>query len=137
MENLMQLPLGRPTPITQLGNIVAQTDFFLLRRPGKARHLIMHSLPAAGGASGSPIVNRMGEVVAVYNAANVHIADFDDRIPSAVDINFGQRADLVRELLDGTAEALTESRRAEREEDFSLFVSGEKYRETMLVEFKE
>jgi hypothetical protein len=79
----------------------------------------------------------MGEVVAVYNAANVHIADFDDRIPSAVDINFGQRADLVRELLDGTAEALTESRRAEREEDFSLFVSGEKYRETMLVEFKE
>jgi hypothetical protein len=67
------------------------------------RQLIQHDLPATGGASGSPIVGASGRVVALLNAGNVFMVN-GDRVPNAALVNFAQRADLVRDLLDGTAE---------------------------------
>jgi hypothetical protein len=93
------------TPQTKLGNITVVTDYFNVRRRPDANQLIQHDLGATGGASGSPIINAQGEVVAVLSAVNFYFLDDGSiRIPSGVGINFGQRADLVRELLDGTAQ---------------------------------
>jgi Trypsin-like peptidase domain len=96
-------PLGR-TPEIQVGNVTALTDFFFL--PTDARHslLVHHNMPTAGGASGSPIIDRFGKVVAVHNAGNLYSTATGDRL-SRVQINYAQRADMVRELLDGAADA--------------------------------
>ena len=62
-----------------------------------------HDLPATGGQSGSPVVGASGRVVAVLNSGNVVMTE-RGRIPSAALVNFAQRADLVRDMLDGSAE---------------------------------
>jgi hypothetical protein len=96
-------PLGR-TPEIQVGNVTALTDFFFL--PTDARHgrLVHHNMPTAGGASGSPIIDRFGKVVAVHNAGNLYSTATGDRL-SRVQINYAQRADMVSELIDGAADA--------------------------------
>ncbi|MFV1958615.1 MAG: trypsin-like peptidase domain-containing protein [Planctomycetota bacterium] len=94
---------ARPSPTTQIAHITAMTNFFLAPDEPSGTLLVQHSLPAAGGASGSPILDENGHVVAVLNAGNVTVGGLGQRIPSAVLVNFAQRADLVRELLDGTA----------------------------------
>jgi hypothetical protein len=66
----------------------------------------MHDdLPAAGGASGSPITGRSGHVVAIRSAGNsYHPGANEARVPSGVLVNYSQRADILRELLDGNAD---------------------------------
>lgn len=92
-----------PNPVIQSGGtLVGITDFFNIRREDNVNQLVQHNLGATGGASGSPIINPKGEVVAVLSAGNIIITE-TGRAPSAVGINFGQRADLVKELLEGTA----------------------------------
>ena len=91
------------TPQQHLGIVTAVTDMFHLPSPVAARQLIHHDLPATGGASGSPIVGPSGRVVALLNAGNVFMIN-EDRVPNAALVNFAQRADLVRDMLDGTAE---------------------------------
>lgn len=92
-----------PNPVVQSGGtLVGITDYFNVRREDNVNHLVQHNLGATGGASGSPIVNAAGEVVAVLSGGNIIITP-EGRAPSAVGINFAQRADLVKELLDGTA----------------------------------
>jgi hypothetical protein len=76
---------------------------FHLPAPVALRQLIHHDLPATGGASGSPIVGPNGKVVALLNAGNIFMVD-GRRIPNAVLVNFAQRADLVRDMLEGKAE---------------------------------
>jgi len=93
-----------PNPVVQSGGtLVGITDYFNVRREDNVNHLVQHNLGATGGASGSPIVNAKGEVVAVLSGGNIIITP-EGRAPSAVGINFGQRADLVQELLDGEAD---------------------------------
>lgn len=95
-----------PNPVTQSsGTLVGITDYFNVRREDNVNHLIQHNLGATGGASGSPIVNAAGEVVAVLSGGNIIITP-EGRAPSAVGINFAQRADLVQELLDGEADEM-------------------------------
>jgi V8-like Glu-specific endopeptidase len=96
-------PLGR-TPEIQVGNVTALTDFFFL--PSDVRHgrMVHHNMPTAGGASGSPIIDRFGKVVAVHNAGNLYSTSTGDRL-SRVQINYAQRADMVSELIDGAADA--------------------------------
>jgi hypothetical protein len=91
------------TPEQHLGVVTAVTDMFHLPAPIPLRQLIHHDLPATGGASGSPIVGASGRVVALLNAGNLFMVE-GRRVPNAVLINFGQRADLVRDMLDGTAD---------------------------------
>src|SRR5256714_6416545 len=104
-ENLTQSSQGSLGVIPQqhLGIVTAVTDMFHLPAPVAVRQLVHHDLPATGGASGSPIVGPSGRVVALLNAGNLFMVN-GERVPNAALINFAQRADLLREMLDGRAE---------------------------------
>lgn len=103
MENLSQMDVKSPTPTIQVANITSIVDFFRGSGVEMAPQMIMHSLPATGGASGSPIINRKGEVVALLNAGNVvFVEDLfgnEVRLAHGADVNFGQRSDLLLPLL--------------------------------------
>jgi hypothetical protein len=104
-ENLTRSSPGNLGVTSQqhLGVVTSMTDMFHLPAPVAVRQLVQHDLPATGGASGSPIVGASGKVVALLNAGNLFVVN-GDRVPNAALINFAQRADLVRDMLDGTAE---------------------------------
>ncbi|MBN1435650.1 MAG: trypsin-like peptidase domain-containing protein [Sedimentisphaerales bacterium] len=139
MENMAMMG-GRPlypAPVTQFGAVTRVTTHFNVdlkdssgRRLG---HLIQHSIPLTGGASGSPIINAEGQVVGVCSAINM-VAVFQrdesgnilrdesgmplyDRVPSGSGVNFGERVDLLHELLEGTAEQAQAQRTARWENE--------------------
>jgi hypothetical protein len=87
----------RPEPTAQVGAITSVTTFYLFRSDTQPNYLIQHSLPTSGGASGSPIFNAAGRVVALHNATGSGAAMY-------AMINYGQRIDILQELLDGTAD---------------------------------
>jgi len=109
-----------PTPTRHMAYISSVTDFFGDSNVDSSqRLLVQHALPATGGASGSPIINRDGHVVAVLNAGNVIGLAPRARIGSPVNIAFAQRADLVRELLEGKANVKQTARRARWQGDIA------------------
>ena len=79
----------------QFGHITSLTDYFMFGTDAEHAFLVQHSLPATGGASGSPIIDRSGKVVAILSGGNINLTKEGVRSPSAVLINFAQRADLV------------------------------------------
>ena len=91
------------TPEQHVGVVTAVTDMFHLPAAPALRQLIHHDLPTTGGQSGSPIVGPSGRVVGLANSMNM-IAVEGRRVPNAALVNYAQRADLVRDMLDGTAE---------------------------------
>ena len=100
-EGLRQDNVNIDNPIAsmQTGIIVAVSDFEMKDAGQSGNFLIRHSLPATGGASGSPIFNQKGEVLALLYAGNV-IGQINadgkvQRAPSAAMINFGVRVDLI------------------------------------------
>lgn len=108
MQELRGTDAERPEPNAHVGIVTAVTTFFLHRGAPGDNLLIQHSLPTAGGASGSPIFNADGEVVAYHNAANAPRG-----FPTASMINYGQRADMLLDLMSGEADArLDDDRRA-------------------------
>ncbi len=100
-ENLVSFDVGAPTPTSQVGIITSVRNFFLTADGGPAQ-LIEHSLPSAGGASGSPIFDAHGQVIALLSGGN-NIASKDGRIPNAALVNFAQRVDLLRDVIDDKA----------------------------------
>lgn len=101
-----------PEAQLQIGHLTALTDFFLVKSEPGDRHLLQHSLPVQGGASGSPMLDQRGQVVGVVSGGNlVEINAQGTRVPTG-GVNFAQRADLVRELLAGDADSHTEEREA-------------------------
>lgn len=93
------------TPELHVGTITGFTDFFFLPTDFARSQLMHHDLPAAGGSSGSPIVGRSGHVVALLNAGNSYSpGEGQARVPSGVLVNYGQRVDMLRHLLDGDAD---------------------------------
>ena len=88
-----------PTPQLQFGAVTSTTDFFLFGDDEANAFLVQNSLPAAGGASGSAVVNKDGLVVAVLSGGTV-VSTGAGRTPSAVLLNYAQRADLVAAALD-------------------------------------
>jgi len=91
------------TPQQHLGVITAVTDMFHLPAAAAQRQLVHHDLPSTGGQSGSPIVGASGRVVALLNSGNSFMVN-GRRIPNAAQVNYGQRVDLLRDLIDGSAE---------------------------------
>ena len=97
-----------PVATMQSGIVTSMTDWWLGKAEFEKAFLVQHNLGATGGASGSPIFNTKGEVVALLSAGNItgqvevaadgsfHVI----RAPSAVMINFAQRADLLQEFMD-------------------------------------
>lgn len=127
---------GLPTLQTVTGSITAITDAFFARATNRDGILIHISGIATGGSSGSPILNSRGRVIAVLSAGSViTVEDGSEpkRIP--VGLNYGQSALLVRELLDGTAEAA----QAKREESWrarmsEVFIAPEQRLEARIAE---
>lgn len=117
-ENVSTADWTRPEPTSQQGMVTSNTSFFLARGAYDENQLIQHSIPSAGGASGSPIFNLDGEVVGLHNAGSymfVKLREGDDtitRIGSSALINYAQRVDLLQELIDGTADAKVEGYKA-------------------------
>ncbi len=74
-------------------------------QPYSARtaYIVQHNLDLSGGTSGSPIFNRVGEVVAINNAGIerlvVTIGGDPARVSQAA-LGFGIRADKIYELLE-------------------------------------
>src|SRR6185312_2926833 len=97
-------------PTSQVGIITSVRNFFLTEEGGPAQ-LIEHSLPSAGGASGSPIFDAHGQVIALLSGGN-NIASKDGRIPNAALVNFAQRVDLLRELIDDKADGRLDANKA-------------------------
>jgi hypothetical protein len=113
----------KPTPQSKIGNLTTVTDYFNIHRKDGLNHLVQHDMGATGGASGSPLINTDGEVVAVLSAVNfIFLSSGEARIPSGASINFAQRADLVRELLDGKANEQLVGYQAMWGEALKLFV---------------
>lgn len=106
-----------PVPTAQQGIVTAVTGFLLEEAPAEEAMLVHFSMPAAGGASGSPVFDETGKVVAVLSAGNNYklppslLAVMDPAEAAGVPrisiggVNYGQSASMLRELLDGRAEA--------------------------------
>lgn len=105
--------LDDPEAQLQIGRLTALTDFFLVKSDMADRQLLQHSLPVQGGASGSPLLDRRGQVIGVVSGGNlVEINAQGTRVPTGIGVNFAQRADLVREVLSGDADSRTVEREA-------------------------
>ena len=96
---------NNPVATMQTGIVTSVSDFWLGNAEYSRRLLVSHNLPATGGASGSPIFNDKGEVIAILNAGNINfgvdiMTKSLHRIPSAAQVNFGMRIDQVNFLLN-------------------------------------
>lgn len=92
-----------PVATMQSGIVTSVTDYWLAAASYEKRLLVQHNLGATGGASGSPIFNASGEIVAILNAGNIiGSVSFETgqvaRAPSGVMVNFAQRVDLLRDI---------------------------------------
>lgn len=135
-EGLLPTQLKKPVPLSPGGTIQRMTDFLMGPNTPEANLLIQHSIPSAGGGSGSPVVDERGRVVGLLSAAN-HVrimtdawlddggaqlpsilgADTPKRMPQVVHsttrsphaalVHYAQRADLVHDFLEGSLDERT------------------------------
>ena len=124
-ENLVDWDYTRPNPTSQVANGVALATFTRTKPVGEPGYLLEHSLPVTGGASGSPIFDARGRVVAILSAQNAVDVPFAGRAPSAALVNYAQRVDVLDALLDGSAVPL-EQLRANWKRDLARYSSRSK-----------
>jgi hypothetical protein len=110
------------------GNISALTDVFMCRATPEHQLLIQHSVPVAGGVSGSPLIDGSGKVIGLVTGGNTTgITDAASgdaaRISNAALINFAARADLLDALRAGKDQDQLASERSYWEEASKNFAS--------------
>ncbi len=106
---LVQAIVRKPEPVVQRGSVTSLTDYYGVRPDdSNFADLVQHNLPIQGGASGSPIINSKGEAVAVVSHATGTVNYLDQWIDSGIGINFGQRANLVSDMLEGRMDQVME-----------------------------
>ncbi len=103
-EGLIVSDDSAPSTTYEVGIVTSVRSFFLTSDTGDLQ-LIEHSIPATGGASGSPIFNENGHVIGLLNGGNVVEIEPGKRHPNAAMINFAQRVDLLQEVIHDTAAA--------------------------------
>ncbi len=116
MEN-RGLNMERPVPIMANGGISSISDFFLGAAPSDRGELIAFTAAGGGGASGSPVIAASGKVVCLLYAGDVTTSGHSGprvSVPGAQ--TYGQRANILRELLDGSMSARQPIRRASWEQ---------------------
>jgi len=127
MEGLIRggVSVKSPEATFQQGHVTGMTDFLFARGAHEANELLHVNLPAAGGASGSPVFLRSGRVVGVFSAGNSFKPALNaPRIPLG-GVNYAQRVDSLRELLDGRADAAAARRGEAWKRDLgALFTTG-------------
>jgi hypothetical protein len=105
-----------PTPTLSVGIVTSMTDMFFVPSEPNRQTLIHHNLPIAGGSSGSPMIGPGGKLVGFANAGNMYFVPKEivssGRIPSAALLNYGQRADLVLDMLDRSDQTKLEADKA-------------------------
>jgi V8-like Glu-specific endopeptidase len=121
------------TPNYRAGVISAMTDMFNMPGDVAQRRLIHHNIPVTGGNSGSPMVNAQGKLVALLNSGNMLKHGDSGRMPNAAVVNYGQRADLVHELVNGTAEANLAAERAYWAKQTETFQRGRQFIVDMIL----
>ena len=90
----------RPTPRVQQGRVTAIDHYLQVGATRENAFSIRHNAPSGQGASGSPLINCAGEVVALHSMNEYSIA-----------AEFGaQRADLLSEMLRGEDHEILTSR---------------------------
>lgn len=92
-ENISGFPTLHAVP----GYVTAKTDFFFQRSAWPDSYLLHYCGPVVGGASGSPILNRAGQVIGLISAAENNLSMNGER--TSFGFAYGQRVDLARELL--------------------------------------
>ncbi len=97
--------LTRPSAKTAVGSINRVIDPFFGRAESVSlAHCLEYNIEVVGGASGSPIVDSRGEVVGLINAGDVLSETVNGRVGTG-GTSYGPRADTLRVLVDGTADA--------------------------------
>lgn len=93
---------ANPDPVIAIGHIQATMDPFGETALASENCILVLDLTTAPGSSGSPVINADGEVVGLVNLTR------GDGLHA---FHFGQRVDLLSELLAGTAPVRLEERR--------------------------
>ncbi|MBM3992453.1 MAG: trypsin-like peptidase domain-containing protein [Planctomycetes bacterium] len=113
-ENISGFPTAHAVP----GHVTAKTDFFFQRAPWPDCFLIHWCGPVVGGASGSPMLNRAGQVIGMISAAENNTSANGER--TSFGFAYGQRVDLARELLGDNFESVQRA----RDESWSRRIAG-------------
>ncbi|QDV04581.1 FHA domain protein [Planctomycetes bacterium Poly30] len=97
--------LSRPSAKTAIGSLNRVIDpFFGRAEDPSLAQCLEYNIEVVGGASGSPIVNDLGEVIGLINAGDVISETSHGRVGTG-GTSYGPRADTIRALVDGEEEA--------------------------------
>jgi hypothetical protein len=92
------------TPEVRTGSLTALTDLFSMPTDPPHRQLVHHNMGTTVGTSGSPIISTSGHVVALHNRSSYIRLPDGKSVPSGALINYGQRIDLLKDLISGDAD---------------------------------
>ncbi len=115
---------AHPAPVTVVGGVTSLSDFFLGVAPFERAQLVAIDAEAGGGASGSPVLGAEGRVLCIVHAVDLKNVQ-GRRLKTAGGQTYGQRVDLLQELLDGASSRAQEPRTAAWRKTFSdLYASA-------------
>jgi hypothetical protein len=105
MESAAERGVNLRTPVAHvfLGHLTRKTDIFLAGGNPERANFLQYTMTVQGGASGSPVFDRAGNVVGLISG-NDHAASGTGGRIAISGKAFGPRSDAVGELINQTAE---------------------------------